>query len=83
MEPAPNTNVMVLDLGNSSGLIDGIIYAPDAELTLQNSSGNNSGLQLTTDLIVNMLNDQVTNLTITNYSQTVTNSPLTKVALVE
>ncbi len=83
MEPAPNTNVMVLDLGNSSGLIDGIIYAPDAELTLQNTSGNNSGLHLTTDLIVNMLNDQVANLTITNYSQTVTTSPLTKVALVE
>ncbi|HTU51108.1 MAG TPA: pilus assembly protein TadG-related protein [Acidobacteriaceae bacterium] len=83
MEPAPNANPMVLDLGNSSGLIDGIIYAPDAELTLQNSSGNAGALQLTTDLIVNLLNDQVASLTITNYSQTVSNSPLTKVALVE
>lgn len=83
MEPAPNATMMVLDLGNSSGLIDGIIYAPDAELTLQNSSGNNGALQLITDLIVNTLNDQVASLTITNYSQTVNNSPLTKVALVE
>jgi Flp pilus assembly protein TadG len=83
MEPAPNANMIVLDLGNSTGLIDGIIYAPDAELMLQNTGGGAAGLQLTTDLIVNTLNDQVASLTITNYSQTVNNSPLTKVALVE
>lgn len=84
MEPAPNANLMLFDFGSSSGLIDGIIYAPDAELELHDSGGDkNGGLQLITDLIVNTLYDQTATLTITSYSQTVGTSPLTKIALVE
>lgn len=84
MEPAPNTNLMLFDFGSSSGLIDGIIYAPDAELELHDSGGDTSGgLQLITDLIVNTLYDQTATLSITNYSQTVNTSPLTRVGLVE
>ena len=84
MEPAPNTNLMLFDFGYSSGLIDGIIYAPDAELELHDSGGDKvGGLQLITDLIVGTLYDQTATLSITNYSSTVTTSPLTRVALVE
>jgi Flp pilus assembly protein TadG len=84
MEPAPNTNLMLFDFGSSSGLIDGIIYAPDAELELHDSGGDKSGgLQLITDLIVNTLYDQTATLSITSYSQTVNTSPLNRVALVE
>lgn len=84
MEPAPNANLMLFDFGNSSGLIDGIIYAPVAELELHDSGGDkNGGLQLITDLIVGTLYDQTATLTITSYSQTAGTSPLTKIALVE
>ena len=84
MEPLPNTNPMLFDFGSSSGSIDGIIYAPGAALVLHDSGGDKrGGLVLTTDLIVNTLDDQTATLSITNYSQTVSNSPLTKVALVE
>lgn len=84
MEPAPNANAMVFDFGSSSGLIDGIIYAPDAELVLDDSGGDTSGgLQLITDLIVNTLYDQTATLSIQSYSQTTPGSPLTKIALVE
>ena len=84
MEPAPNTNPMTFDFGYSSGLIDGIIYAPDAELILHDSGGDKvGGLQLITDLIVNTLYDQTATLGISSYSQSNSTSPLTKVALVE
>lgn len=84
MEPAPNANLMLFDFGSSSGLIDGIIYAPDAELELHDSGGDQSGgLQLITDLIVNTLYDQTATLNITSYSQTTPGSPLTRVALAE
>jgi Flp pilus assembly protein TadG len=84
MEPAPNANLMLFDFGNSSGLIDGIIYAPVAPLELHDSGGDKSGgLQLITDLIVGTLSDQTATLTITSYSQTAGNAPLTKIALVE
>lgn len=84
MEPAPNTNPLLFDFGSSSGLIEGIIYAPDAELILHDSGGDTSGgLQLITDLIVGTLYDQTATLSITSYSQTVPGSPLTKIALVE
>lgn len=83
-EPAPNANLMLFDFGSSSGLIDGIIYAPVAELELHDSGGDTSGgLQLITDLIVGTLYDQTATLSITNYSNTVSNPPLTSIALVE
>lgn len=94
MEPLPNTNSMLFDFGSSSGSIDGIIYAPGAALVLHDSGGDKGGgkkggggsgggLQLITDLIVNTLEDQTATLGITSYSQTVPNSPLSRVALVE
>lgn len=83
-EPAPNANQLLFDFGSSSGLIEGIIYAPDAQLVLHDSGGDTSGgLQLITDLIVGTLYDQTATLSITSYSQTVGNSPLTTIALVE
>lgn len=83
-EPAPNASTLLFDKGSSSGLIDGIIYAPDAQLVLHDSGGDlNGGLQLITDLIVNTLYDQTATLSITSYSQSVGNSPLTRTVLVE
>ena len=84
MQPPANTNTITFEFGNSTGTIDGIIYAPTAQLFLHDSGGDTSGgIQLITDLIVGTLNDQTATLSITNYSTTVGNSPLTKVALVE
>jgi Flp pilus assembly protein TadG len=84
MQPPSNTNTITFEFGDSTGTIDGIIYAPTAQLFLHDSGGDKSGgITLITDLIVGTLNDQTANLTITNYSDTVGNSPLTKTALVE
>lgn len=84
MQPPSNTSLLLFDFGSSSGLIDGIIYAPKAEMELHDSGGDkNGGLQLITDLIVGTLYDQTATLTITSYSQTNGNSPLTSIALVE
>lgn len=84
MQPASNTNTITFEFGNSTGSIDGIIYAPTAQLFLHDSGGDKSGgISLITDLIVGTLNDQTADLTITNYSATAGNAPLTKIALVE
>jgi len=84
LQPLSNTNPLLFDFGSSSGTIDGIIYAPGAELELHDSGGDKSGgLQLITDLIVGTLFDKTATLSIQSYSQTVSNSPLTRVALVE
>jgi Flp pilus assembly protein TadG len=84
MQPASNTNQITIQKGDATGSIFGIIYAPGAELFLQDSGGGKGGgLSLTTNLIVGTLVDKTATLTITSYSQTVTTSPLTKVTLVE
>lgn len=84
MQPPTNTNTITFEFGDSTGTIDGIIYAPTAQLFLHDSGGDkNGGISLITDLIVGTLNDQTGTLSITNYSTTVGNSPLTKIALVE
>lgn len=84
LQPPSNTNPLLFDFGSSSGTIDGIIYAPNAELELHDSGGDkNGGLQLITDLIVGTLYDQTATLSIQSYSKTVSNSPITRVALVE
>lgn len=60
--------------------LTGIIYMPNAELEI---SGN-STVNLDTDLIVGSLYDKGNaTINMTDYSQTVTNSPLKSVALVE
>ncbi len=84
MQPPANTNTITFEFGDSTGTIDGIIYAPTAQLFLHDSGGDKSGgISLITDLIVGTLNDQTGTLSITNYSTTVGTSPLTKIALVE
>jgi Flp pilus assembly protein TadG len=84
MEPAKNSNQITIQKGDASGLVDGIIYAPSAQLYLQDSGGDKSGgLTLITDLIVGSLFDKTATLSITSYSQSTSGSPITKVALVE
>jgi hypothetical protein len=84
MEPATNSNQITIQKGDASGLIDGIIYAPSAQLYLQDSGGDSSGgLTLDTDLIVGSLFDKTATLTINSYSQSTPGSPLTRVTLVE
>jgi hypothetical protein len=83
MEPSYNSNTITIQKGNASGLIDGIIYAPSAQLFLQDSGGDPTGLTLITDLIVGSLYDKTAELNIQSFSQSTNLSPLTKVALVE
>jgi Putative Flp pilus-assembly TadE/G-like len=85
MQPLANTNQITIQKGDASGTVDGIIYAPGAELFLQDSGGDESGgLTLITDLIVGTLFDKTATLTIQSYSQTnPTTTPLSRIALVE
>jgi hypothetical protein len=84
MEPAKNSNTMTIQKGDAFGTIDGIIYAPSAELFLQDSGGDKSGgITLITDLIVGSLFDKTATLNISSYSQSTSGSPLTRVTLVE
>jgi hypothetical protein len=81
---APNDNgTLTFDSGTASGSFSGIIYAPQAAMSLQNGGGG-SGLQLTSDLIVSTLNDQAESMSIASYTQAnPSNSPLLKVVLLE
>ena len=84
LEPSKNSHQITIQKGDASGLINGIIYAPSAELFLQDSGGDKSGgLSLVTDLIVGKLFDKTATLSVQSYSQSTSTSPLTKVALVE
>ena len=79
-----NPNWLVFDKGNASGILNGIIYAPDSNMYLHDSGGDkNGGLQFITDLVVNTLDDNTATLTMTSYSGTVNDSPLSRVGLVE
>ncbi len=74
-----NTNTISLN-GTPVAKLTGIIYALSAELDL---SGNTT-VNLVTDLIVGSLYDKGNaTINLTDFSQTVGNSPLTSVALVE
>jgi hypothetical protein len=84
MQPKTNSNTLSIQNGNAYGTIDGIIYAPSAQLFLNDSGGDKSGgITLITDLVVGSLYDKTTTLNITSYSQTNSGSPLTRVTLVE
>jgi Flp pilus assembly protein TadG len=85
MQPLSNTSQITIQKGDASGSLTGIIYAPGAELYLQDSGGDKSGgLQLTSDLIINTLFDKTATLTINSYSQTYpTSTPLKSITLVE
>ena len=85
MEPSWNSSAITIQKGNVTGSLTGIIYAPAAELYLQDSGGDKSGgISLTTDLIINKLVDQTATLTVNSYSAAnPTTTPLRAVALVE
>lgn len=79
-----NASTLSFDKGNASGILNGIIYAPDSPMMLNDSGGDkDGGLSFNTDLIVNTLFDKTATLTITSYTGTVNNSPLSRPALVE
>jgi len=78
-EDANNTNPIDLR-GTPVANLTGIIYAPSAQLTL----GGNTTENFTADIIVNKLYDfGNATINITNYTSTVSTSPLTTIALVE
>ncbi len=84
MQPAGNSNQITIQKGDASGSVIGIIYAPSAQLYLQDSGGDKSGgLSLTTDLIVGTLFDKTATLSLQSYSQAYSTSPINRVALVE
>lgn len=85
MEPSSNSSQITIQKGNVTGSLTGIIYAPSAQLYLQDSGGDTSGgISLTTDLIVNTLVDKTATLTVDSYSEkNPATTPLRSVALVE
>jgi Flp pilus assembly protein TadG len=85
LQPAANSSEIQVQFGASYGNFDGIVYAPSAELYLQDSGGDHSGgVVMTTDIIVDTLFDKTATLTINSYTKHYGNlSPLTAVALVE
>lgn len=85
MQPSSNSNQIQLQIGNVTGSLTGIIYAPAAQLYLNDSGGDNSGgITLTTDLVVNSLYDKTATLSIQSYSAANrSTTPLKSVALVE
>ena len=85
MQPPTNTAQIQIQKGDAFGTFTGIIYAPSAQLYLQDSGGDKSGgWTLNTDLIVGTLFDKTATLTINSYTkQFGSTSPLTAVALVE
>ena len=84
MEPPGNNSMIQIQKGNATGNITGIIYAPSAELYLQDSGGDKSGgISFYADIIVGTLFDKTATMQINSYSSGGSNSPLTKVTLVE
>jgi len=84
MEPPGNTSMIQIQKGNATGNISGIIYAPSAELFLQDSGGDKSGgISFYADIIVGTLFDKTATMQVNSYSAANPNSPLTRVALVE
>ena len=86
MAPTTNTKGTIeFDIGDATGTIQGIVYAPDATLSLQdNGAKNKGGLVLITDLIVGSIQSGPSPITIQSYSQTNPGiTPLTRIALVE
>jgi hypothetical protein len=84
MEPPSNASTITIQKGDAFGNLTGIIWAPAAELFLNDSGGDKSGgITLTTDLVVNTLEDETATLTMQSYSQATGKSPLIRVALVE
>lgn len=86
-----NTGTIEFEMGNATGSVTGIIYAPSAQLYIHDSGGDSSGgttvaaMVFDIDLDVDTFYDKTGSLTLTSYTQTSGSdtSPLTKVTLVE
>lgn len=85
MEPSNNSSQITIQKGDASGTLSGIIYAPSAQLFLQDSGGDKSGgITMNTALIVGKLFDKTATLTINSYtSPSASFAPLKQVSLVE
>ncbi|MFP5208469.1 MAG: pilus assembly protein TadG-related protein [Acidobacteriota bacterium] len=90
MEPPTNTNTITLQIGNSTGTfgltgtVTGIIYAPNAELLMNDSGGDaQGGVTFNSDIITGTFYDKTTSVTVTSYNAVTPTSPLRKVTLVE
>jgi hypothetical protein len=81
MQPATNNSQINIQKGSSNANITGIIYAPTAELFLNDNGG---GISLVSDLIVDTLFIKASTLSISSYSvSNPTTTPLRAVSLVE
>jgi len=85
MQPLSNTNQITIQRGTATGSLTGIIYAPGAQLYLQDSGGQQStdALSITSDIIVDQLFDKTATINITSYSASFPSTPLVAVTLVE
>jgi hypothetical protein len=88
MAPPTNAGPLNFAIGNATGTINGDIYAPGATMTMQDNGGGGSGcskggLVLNTDLIVKVLDDTSSCITINSFSESTGASQLTRVTLVE
>jgi len=76
-QPLANANPLDLQAGHSTGTLGGFIYAPGAQLAMQDHGGNLA----VEGLIVDDINNGPAVLDVTGYGQT--NSPLKQISLVE
>jgi hypothetical protein len=90
LQPAANTNTVYLQTGNEYGYLTGFIYAPGAQLFLNDSGGDKSGgtstgaIKYTTDIIVGTMYNKTASLTVSSLtSSNGSLSSLTRVSLVE
>jgi len=74
-----NTNQIQIQKGSSDSTITGVIYAPSAQVYLQDNGG---GVTMTADLVVGSLFVKASTLNLTSYSQS-NGSVLSRVVLVE
>jgi hypothetical protein len=84
VQPPSNSNTISLQAGNAVGSVNGIIYAPSAQLYFQDSGGDvKGGTVFTSDIIVNSFMDKTSYVTINGCGASATGSLITKVSLVE
>lgn len=72
--------IILLDMGNSSGIFQGEIYAPDSDLVFQDSGG---GLNVVTDVVVNTMCNKTAALTVIPYAKGIGSGNFPKISLVE
>jgi hypothetical protein len=80
MQPIGNTNQLQVQFGSSNETLDGMIYAPGAEVFLQDNGGGVTA----TGVVANTMEVKSSSLTIPSYSAAhPTTTPLRTVTLVE